>query len=130
VIVLAAGSQPNFFDTPGARQHALPLYSLRDAEVLRSRILTAFEEADRDPSRIDDGALNFVIVGGGPTGVETAGALADMIHMTVAASTATRRSARPRCTSSTMGPRCLGRSRTRRTSTSRRCSANAVCRST
>ena len=84
VIVLAAGSQPNFFDTPGADMYAFPLYSLRDAELLRSRILTVFEDADRDPSLIEAGALNFVIVGGGPTGVETAGALADMIHMTIA----------------------------------------------
>jgi NADH dehydrogenase len=84
-IVLAAGSQPNFFRTPGAREHAFPLYSLDDAQRLRSRILTVFEEADRDPALIDQGALNFVIVGGGPTGVETAGALADLIHETMAA---------------------------------------------
>jgi NADH:ubiquinone reductase (H+-translocating) len=82
-VVVAAGSQPNFFRTPGAREHAFPLYSLHDAEVLRSRILGVFEDADRDPSLVDQGALNFVIVGGGPTGVETAGALADMIHETM-----------------------------------------------
>ena len=46
---------------------------------LRSRILGVFEDADRDPSLIDHGALNFVVVGGGPTGVELAGALADLI---------------------------------------------------
>jgi NADH dehydrogenase len=84
-IVLAAGSQPNFFRTAGASDHSFPLYSLRDAEILRSRILTAFEDADRDQSLIDSGALTFVIVGGGPTGVEMAGALADMIHETMAA---------------------------------------------
>jgi NADH:ubiquinone reductase (H+-translocating) len=84
-IVLAAGSQPNFFRTPGAREHAFPLYCLDDAQRLRSRILAVFEEADRDPAVIDQGALNFVIVGGGPTGVETAGALADLIRDTMAA---------------------------------------------
>ena len=42
-----------------------------------------FEAADRDPSLVDRGALNFVVVGGGATGVETAGALADMIHWTM-----------------------------------------------
>jgi NADH dehydrogenase len=82
-IVLAAGSQPNFFRTPGASEHSFPLYSLDDAHRLRSRILAVFEEADRDPALIDQGALNFVIVGGGPTGVETAGALADLIHETM-----------------------------------------------
>src|SRR3954464_5933811 len=78
-LVVAAGSQPNFFRTPGAAEHAFPLYSLDDAMRLRLRIIAAFEDADRDPSLIDQGALNFVVVGGGPTGVEMAGALADMI---------------------------------------------------
>jgi NADH dehydrogenase len=84
-VVLAAGSQPNFFRTPGADQHAFPLYCLDDAKRLRSRILAVFEDADRDPSLIDQGALNFVVIGGGPTGVELAGALADLIHETMAA---------------------------------------------
>lgn len=78
-LVLAGGSQPNFFHTPGA-EHTFPLYSLNDAQRLRSRILALFEDADRDPSLVDRGALNFVIVGGGPTGVETAGALAELIR--------------------------------------------------
>ena len=49
-MVLAAGSRPNFFDTPGADEHAFPLYALADAERLRSRIFEVFEDADRDPS--------------------------------------------------------------------------------
>ena len=61
-LVLAAGSQPNFFGTPGA-EHAFPLYSLDDAERLRTRIIQAFEEADWDARRADDGAITFVIVG-------------------------------------------------------------------
>ena len=81
--MVATGSVPNFFRTPGAEEHAFPLYSLDDATRLRSRILGVFEDADRDPSLLDQGALNFVVVGGGPTGVETAGALADMIRDTM-----------------------------------------------
>jgi NADH dehydrogenase len=84
-LVLAAGSQPNFFRTAGAEEHAFPLYCLNDAQRLRSRIIGVFEEADRDPSVIDQGALTFVVIGGGPTGVELAGALADLIHDTMAA---------------------------------------------
>jgi NADH:ubiquinone reductase (H+-translocating) len=83
VLVLAAGSQPNFFRTKGADEHAFPLYSLDDAVELRSRILGVFEAADNDPSLLDQGALNFVIVGGGPTGVELAGALSDLINETM-----------------------------------------------
>jgi NADH dehydrogenase len=82
-LVLAAGSQPNFFGTPGASEHSFPLYSLDDATRLRSRILGLFEQVDRDPALVARGALNFVVVGGGPTGVEVAGALADMIAVTV-----------------------------------------------
>jgi NADH dehydrogenase len=81
-LVLAAGSQPNFFGTPGA-EHVFPLYSLDDAERLSTRIVQAFEEADRDPARLEDGAIHFVIVGGGPTGVEVAGALSEMINTTM-----------------------------------------------
>jgi NADH:ubiquinone reductase (H+-translocating) len=77
-LVLAAGAQVNFFGTPGADKHAYPLYSLRDAELLRSRILTLLESVDREPSLVAEGALNFVVVGAGPTGTETAGALGDM----------------------------------------------------
>ena len=83
VLVLAAGSQPNFFGTPGATENAFPLYSLDNATRLRSRILGLFEQVDRDPSLVARGALNIVVVGGGPTGVEVAGALGDMIKVTV-----------------------------------------------
>ena len=85
VLVLAAGAQANFFGTPGAAEHAFPLYSLADAEQLRTRILAVFEDADRDPSLIDQGALNFVIVGAGATGTELAGAMADLINDTIPA---------------------------------------------
>lgn len=76
-LVLAAGSQANFFGTPGADKYSYPLYSIRDAETLRSRMIAVLESADRDPSLIGKGALNFVIVGAGATGTEMAGTLGD-----------------------------------------------------
>jgi len=79
-LVLAAGSQANFFGTPGADKNSYPLYSLHDAELLRSRILAVLEAADCDPSLVAKGALNFVIVGAGPTGAEMAGAFGDATH--------------------------------------------------
>src|SRR5271157_558495 len=79
-LVLAVGSQANFFGTPGAGENSYPLYSLHDAERLRSRILAMLESAERDPSLIARGALNVVIVGAGPTGTEMAGAFGDMLQ--------------------------------------------------
>ncbi|MCB1004032.1 MAG: FAD-dependent oxidoreductase, partial [Acidimicrobiales bacterium] len=84
-LVLAAGTGPNFFGVPGADEHALPLYALRDATRLRDRVFELFEEADTTPEVIEQGALTFVIVGGGPTGVETAGALIDLVDDVLAA---------------------------------------------
>jgi NADH dehydrogenase len=79
-LVLAAGAQANFLNIPGAETNSFPLYSLVDAERLRSRLLGLFEDCDREPDLIEQGALNVVVVGGGATGTEVAGALADMIH--------------------------------------------------
>jgi NADH dehydrogenase len=53
---------------------------LDDARRLRTRVLEAFEEAEKDPSTIETGGLNFVVVGAGATGTEIAGALADLIR--------------------------------------------------
>ena len=79
-LVLAGGATVNYFGTPGAAEHAFPLYTLMNAVRLRNRVMQRFEAADRDTRVIDDGALNFVVVGAGPTGVETAGALADLFY--------------------------------------------------
>ena len=79
-LVLAGGATVNYFHTPGAAEHAFPLYTLMNAVSLRNHVLDRFEAANRDPSAIPEGTLTFVIVGAGPTGVETAGALADLFY--------------------------------------------------
>ena len=79
VLVLAAGAQPNFFRTPGAAEFAFPLYSVADAKNVRSRILELFEDVAHQPDLVAAGALNFVVVGAGPTGVEVAGALSELV---------------------------------------------------
>jgi NADH dehydrogenase len=79
-LVLGVGAEVNFFGVQGAADHAFPLYTLPDATRLKDHILERWEAADRDPGLISDGALNAVVVGGGPTGVETAGALAELYH--------------------------------------------------
>ena len=77
-LVLALGAEVNFFGTEGAAEHAFPMYTLADAVRLKDHVLDRWEAADRDPALVEDGALNVVVVGGGPTGVETAGALAEL----------------------------------------------------
>src|SRR4026209_1022635 len=62
-LVLAGGATVNYFNTPGAAEHAFPLYTLMNAVKLRNHVLDRFEAADRNPSLIEDGALTFVIVG-------------------------------------------------------------------
>jgi NADH dehydrogenase len=77
-LVLALGAEVNFFGVEGAAEHAFPLYTLADAVRLKDHLLERWEAADRKPELADDGALNIVVVGGGPTGVETAGAVAEL----------------------------------------------------
>jgi NADH dehydrogenase len=77
-LVIALGAQATFFGVEGAAEHAFPLYTLADAVRLRAHILDCWEAADRDPALVGSGALNVAIVGGGPTGVESAGALAEL----------------------------------------------------
>lgn len=79
-LVLAGGATVNYFGTPGAAEHAFSLYTLMDAVKLRNQVMKQFEEADLNPALIEDGALTFVVVGAGPTGVETTGALSDLFY--------------------------------------------------
>ena len=79
--LFALGSKVNFFNTPGVAKHTLTLHSLEDAKHIKNRIIESFEQAqitkkDAEKRRL----LRFVIVGGGATGVELAGELADLVH--------------------------------------------------
>ena len=77
-LVIALGAQVEYFGVEGAEENAFPLYTLADALRLREHILERWEAADKNASLIEDGALNVVVVGGGPTGVESAGAIAEL----------------------------------------------------
>jgi NADH dehydrogenase len=79
-LVLAVGGQTNFFGLQGVKDNGFQLKSIEDATGTRNHLLRMFERASRevDPD-IRKALLTFVVVGGGPTGVETAGALAELI---------------------------------------------------
>jgi NADH dehydrogenase len=83
-LVFSLGAEVNFFGTEGAAEHAFPMYTLPNAVRLKDHLLGRWDAADHDPSLIDDGALNVVVVGGGPTGVETAGAVAELYRAELA----------------------------------------------
>ena len=77
-LVIGLGAKVNFFGVEGASEHAFPMYTLKDALRLKEHVLKRWEAADRDPSLVEDGALAIVVVGGGPTGVESVGALSEL----------------------------------------------------
>ncbi|MFC7469038.1 NAD(P)/FAD-dependent oxidoreductase [Actinomadura keratinilytica] len=79
-LIVACGAEANFFDTPGARENAYPLYSATDATRLGSKLVALLDQADKDNGQKP---MNVAVVGAGPTGVETAGAIADAINYVV-----------------------------------------------
>jgi NADH:ubiquinone reductase (H+-translocating) len=83
-LVLAAGAVSSDFGVPGVAEHSFPLKTLADATRLRTTVLCRFEAANVMPSLIDDGGLTFVVAGGGPTGVELSGALAELFAKVLA----------------------------------------------
>ena len=83
-LVLATGSEYDYFGQDRWRAHSVSLKTLDDALIMRERILLAFERAEIEA----DGAerrrlMRFVIIGGGPTGVELAGAIAELAKSTL-----------------------------------------------
>lgn len=79
-VVLGLGSTTHFFGVPGAAEHAFSLKTLDDGVRLRNHILCCFERAAQLNPAERRRRLTFTIVGGGPTGVEFAGALAELLR--------------------------------------------------
>lgn len=80
-LILAAGATSSYFGNDQWAEVAPPLKSLEDATAIRSRMLSAFEEAEKESDPEKRRAwLTFLIVGGGPTGVELAGALGEIAN--------------------------------------------------
>ena len=81
-LIIAAGASVNFFGNTSLEQNALPLKDVSDAVQVRNHVLRMFElAAQEQDERKRQSLLTFVAVGGGPTGVETAGALSELIRL-------------------------------------------------
>ena len=83
-LIVATGSTDSYFGHDEWRRNAPSLKTIEEATEIRHRILYAFEAAEREPDPEKQREwLTFAIVGGGPTGVELAGALAEIAHDTL-----------------------------------------------
>ncbi|RPD52496.1 FAD/NAD(P)-binding domain-containing protein [Lentinus tigrinus ALCF2SS1-6] len=85
-LVIAVGAYSQTFNVPGVKEHAHFLKDVGDARRIRTRILECFEQANQPTITDADRRklLNFCIVGGGPTGVEFAAELHDLLHTDIA----------------------------------------------
>ena len=77
-LVIATGCTTNYFGNKNIERYAFPMKSTTEAIVLRNRILLNFEEALHATPEELEGIMNIVVVGGGPTGVELSGSLAEL----------------------------------------------------
>ncbi len=94
-LILATGAQHAYFGHDDWAAHAPGLKTIDDATYIRRRILLAFEKAETETDAAERARLlNFVVIGGGPTGVEMAGAIAELANRALAADF---RSIDPRC---------------------------------
>jgi len=84
VLVIAVGSETNYYGVPGAAEHTRPFKTIVDAMTLRARVVELFEMAEQAESREQRRRLlSFVVVGGGVTGVEVAAELMEMARETL-----------------------------------------------
>jgi NADH:ubiquinone reductase (H+-translocating) len=83
-LIVAGGSRYSYFGHDEWRPHALEIKSLESALAVRQRIFTAFEAAEIEKeAKLREAWLTFVVVGGGPTGIEMAGQIAELAHDTL-----------------------------------------------
>ncbi len=108
-LVIATGSEYNYFGNDDWRAHAPGLKSIHEARLIRQRLLIAFEKAELSTDRLEQRALlTTVIIGGGPTGVEMAGAVNELGRYMIERDFRTLRREDFRVVLAEGGPRLLG----------------------
>lgn len=83
-LILSAGARPSYFGNDHWEKYTIGLKNLKDALKIRHKLLISFEKAELsgDPEVVKS-LLNYVIIGGGPTGVELAGSIAELSHQII-----------------------------------------------
>jgi NADH dehydrogenase len=108
-LVVATGATHSYFGHPEWERFAPGLKTLEDARRIRARVLLAFEQAELGTSAAErERLLTFVVIGGGPTGVEMAGAIAGLAHQALARDFRNIDPTRSRIILVEAGPRILG----------------------
>jgi NADH dehydrogenase len=108
-LIIATGATHAYFGHDAWQAHAPGLKTLEDAGLIRRHLLLAFEQAERTPVQAERTRhLTFVIVGGGPTGVELAGALAELANFSLARDFRSIDTSCARVVIVEAGPRILG----------------------
>ena len=123
--VVAAGSVTDDFGTPGVAEFGFPLKSVADAVALRNHLLTQFEDVALT-GEIGGGALDVVVCGGGPTGVEMAGGLVELYQRVLAKTSRTSTSQRRGSPWSKRPTRCSAASTTNSANAPTERSSNAA----
>ncbi len=82
-LIVAPGARHAYFGNEAWEPHAPGLKTLKDALHIRERVLTSFELAERKEQPFVEDLMSFVVIGGGPTGVEMAGAIAEIAHQSL-----------------------------------------------
>lgn len=78
-LIISAGAKTGYFGIEEWKKDTSGLKNLHDALIIRNKLLLSFEEAENNPDRAKD-LMNYIIIGGGPTGVELAGSIAELAH--------------------------------------------------
>ena len=81
-LIIATGATTNYFGMKSVEEHSYPMKTLRESTLLRNHLIRTFERASRveNDKDLKKALMTIMIVGGGPTGVEEAGAISELVY--------------------------------------------------